>query len=73
MKWFKHHCDLTRNEQVADFLYGCGRSRLEGYGFLCRLAELIAERMEADRPQARPYPSDRGVVTSTRLSPPHGQ
>lgn len=50
MKWFKHHTDLTRDERVASYLHDCGSGRLEGYGFLVRLIEVIAEQMTPDRP-----------------------
>lgn len=50
MKWFKHHTDLARHERMAAYLAECGSAKLEGYGFVMRVMELIAERMSTNRP-----------------------
>ena len=50
MKWFKHHCDWSRDENVANYLFETGPRHLEAYGFLCRLTELIAERVRPEDP-----------------------
>jgi len=51
MKWFKHHTDRSRDEWIAAYLDDCGPEHLQGYGFMIRLMELIAEQMSPDRPE----------------------
>ena len=53
MKWFKHHCDLSRDERIASFKDECGKKHLEGIGFLCGLLEIVAEQMSKEHPEPR--------------------
>jgi len=48
MKWFKHHCDLSRDEGASVYLEQAGKDSLTAYGFLLRILEVIGEKMSAN-------------------------
>ena len=50
MKWFKHHADMSRDENVARMMDESGRDQLAVYGLFNIVLERIAEKMEARRP-----------------------
>lgn len=45
MKWFRHHSDLCRDEDVRTYFDKAGNDRLNAYGFLMLVLEAICERM----------------------------
>ncbi|MBF0141219.1 MAG: hypothetical protein HQL74_13190 [Magnetococcales bacterium] len=54
MKWFQHPTIFHKNEQIAAYLE---ETKLEGYGFLCLLMEVVAEKLEGDNNPVVTYPT----------------
>ncbi len=50
MKWFKHHSDLSRYEDVARMMDESGRDQLAVYGLFNLVMEHIAEKIQPGQP-----------------------
>ena len=46
MKWFKHENAFRQDPAIAAYLDACGRSHLQGYGFLMMVLETVAAQMK---------------------------